>query len=443
MRVSPAVSWLLVGALVAAGLSLHAGPVLAADASTEPDVTAGAGPGALLHFVEDVARALEARAQAEGAAGPVKLEASAGRSIDTTKVERTFLSRLRKRLRAGSVLSPSSEAPLSCRILLSEEGSLVWATASLEGSALPGPATVAVSAPVDRELEAALGAAFKPARTRFVLERLGAVPAGVLDAALVDVDGDGVDELTLLSIDGMRVYRAGSARLEKMGNVQPLPGARRWPRVLVGWLARLDGTRLWGVTSAGHSFVFDARTQQTEAAPPDLVPLRGTTGPTGVLAGGWRFGSPAVALPLVTTSGAVTRIPGLPARVRDLVRMRDEAWVYVDDQGRLLAHRAGEAPTTLAAERVGDRIALVDLEGDGAPELVTTASTSPGEPDHLVLRRLERGSSSSSVPFRSPLSGGSIVATAVGRLDYGARSDVVLIEEVGKEALAWRLRFAP
>jgi hypothetical protein len=399
--------------------------------------------GSLLSFVELVAAALEARATAEAAAGPVRLEATASRGIDAAKVERAFLSRLKRRLRDGAILVPASDAALGCRITISEEGNLVWAIASLEGGALPGPTTVAVSAPVDRELEATLGATVRPAQTRFVLERLGAVPSGVLDAALVDVDADGADELALLGVDGLRFFRAGQSRLERVGNVHKLP-ERRWPRVPVGWLARTEGPRLWGVTSAGHFFFFDIKQQRFEAAPTDLVPFRGAPGGAalGPLAGAWRYGSPVVALPLLTSGGAPVKTPALPGRVRDLASVAD-GWIYVDEQGQLLSQRSGEPPTALASERIGDRIALADLDGDGDQELVTTSASAPGEPDHLVLRRLARDLSTSTVAFRSPLSGGSIVATAVGKLDYGNRLDIILIEEVGKEALAWRLRFAP
>lgn len=432
--------WTVVLLGVTLALPVAAAPRPADPGPVDPELPA---EGSLLAFVDAVAAALEARAKAERAAGPVRLEAAPSRGIDVAKVERAFLARLKKRLREGGVLVPAAEAALSCRITISEEGSLVWAVAALEGGALPGPATVAVSAPVDRELEATLGAAVKPAQTRFVLERLGAVPAGVLDAALVDVDADGVDELGLLGVDGLRLFRAGPARLERMGNTHKLPGERRWPRVPVGWLARLEGGRLWAVTSAGHSFIYDTREQKTLGAPNDLVPFRGAPGPQGPLCGAWRFGSPAVTLPLMTSSGAVVRTPALPSRVRDLALLGEGGFIYVDEQGQLLSQLRGEPPTSLAAERVGDRIALADLDGDGAAELVTTSAAGPGEPDHLVLRRLEGDLASSTVAFRSPLSGGSIVAVAVGRLDYGARLDVVLIEEVGKEALAWRLRFAP
>ena len=423
-------------------------PLATAHASAGGDAAAedaeSGTESSLLRFVDDVARGLEQRAALEKVHGAVRLEVTPSRGIDAAKVDKGFLLRLKKRLKDGGALVPSTEGGLRCRITISEEGGLVWATALLEGAPLLGPSAVAVSRPVDRELEASLGAVVKPAQTRFVLERLGAVPAGTLDAALVDVDGDGLDELALLGVDGLRLFRTGGSRLERTGAVVKLGGDRRWPRVATGWLARLDGARLWAVTSAGHSLIYDAKTQRTEAGPADLVPLRGAPGPQGPLCGSWRAGSPSITLPLVTLQGAVVRA-SLPSRVRDVVAVpgKTAAWIIVDDQGQLLSQRGTEPPTALAAERVGDRLALADLDGDGDPELVTTSASAPGEPDHLVLRRVDDDLSTSTVVFRSPLSGGSIVATAVGRVDFGARLDVVLVEEVGKEALAWRLRYSP
>lgn len=429
-----------------------------------------APPDSSLHrFVDELASSLEGRARIEKVVGNVRIEVEPSRGIDAAKVERAFTTRLKRRLKDGGVLNPVNDAPLRCRITISEEGGLVWATALLEGPSLIGPAAVATSSPVDRELEASLGAVVKPAQTRYVLERLGAVPAGVLDAALVDTDGDGVDELALLGVDGFRLFRVGAQRLERIGGLTPLEsaagvGAKKWPRVIAGWMARVDRDRLWAVTSAGHSVLWDPRTSRAEAGPPDLVPLRGTSSSNGPLAGGWRHGAPLVTLPLVSLGGGAVRTVGLPSRVRDVVQLPGAggAWIFVDDQGQLIAQKSAtsssssssaaaarssaDGPTSLAGERVGDRLVLADLDGDGESDLLTTSASLPGEADHLVLRRLASDLSTSTVVFRSPLSGGSIAAAAAGRLDLSVgtgRFDVVLIEELGREALAWRLRYAP
>jgi hypothetical protein len=412
----------------------------AAHARAADDASAGdAGEGSLLKLVDDVASALEKRAQLEHVAGLVRLDVTPSRGIDSSKVERGFLARLKRRLKDGGELSPSTEAPLRCRIMLSEEGGRVWATAVLEGQGLPGPSTVALSRPIDRELEMSLGAVMKSSQQHFNLEKLGVVPAGVLDAMLVDVDGDGVDELAVLGIDGVRFFRANGKSVDRIGNVVKLPADRHWPRMPAGWLGKLDGGKLWAVTSAGHSIVIDPRAQRVESGPGDLVPLRGAQG----LCGSSHIGSPVITLPLVTLTREIVRSPGLPIKVRDVATLANGGFIVVDSEGQLLGERGGDPPTLLANERVGDRILLADLDGDGEPELVTTSAAPPGEPDRLVVRRIDGELSTSNELYRSALSGGSIVAIASGRVDLG-RVDVVVIEDTGgKEDTVWRMRYAP
>jgi hypothetical protein len=398
-------------------------------------------------LIERLAGALEGRALLEKVSGPVRLEVLFQRGIDRTKAERSLLPRLRKRLRDGGVLIPAAASTMRCTVTLSEEGGQVWAVAVIEGGALLGPSAVAVQHAVDRELEATLGASVKPAQTRFVLERLGPLPPGVLDILLIDLDGDTAEEIAVLSVDGVRLYRAAQGRLERVGAPARLPGSRRWPRVATGWIAARDAQTLWIQTSAGHAHTFDTRALRFDPAPADLVPLRGTEAPASPpYAGGFRHGSPVVALPLVTVRGEPVREAlGMPTRVRDVAQppgARD-VWIYVDDAGGLFSLRGEGQPNPLAAERVGDRIALADLDGDGAIELLTTSASAPGEPDHLVLRRLDEAVQTSTVLFRSPLSGGSVVAVAVGHLDYGDRKDGVLAEQVGAETLLWRLKHTP
>lgn len=433
---------------MARGLALHwVAPFLGVLTLALPVRAAGpaaAEAGSLQALVDDLARELERRAVQERLAGAVRLQVEAARGIDAARVERAFVPRLKRRLKEGGVLSVQGEAAAGCKVTLSEEGGLLWATALCEGGPLVGPTAVAVSRPVDKELESALGAMVTPTQTRFSLERLGVLTPGVLDLVLLDVSGDGADDLVVLGADAVRVFGVTSSRLERLA-VQTLPADRRWPRIVAGWLARLEGERVWLVTTAGHSLLWDPRLTRFDAGPGGLVPLRGAFAPgVGPISARWRLGSPVLALPLVTLDDVQVKT-GLPALVRDVAAVpgRPDTWIAVDEQGQLLVQRGESSSSVLSSERVGDRIVLADLNSDGEPELVTTSASAPGEADQLVLRRLHKDLSTSNVVFRSQLSGGSIVAAASGRLEAGGRSEVVLIEEVGTEAVAWRLRYAP
>jgi hypothetical protein len=330
----------------------------------------------------------------------------------------------------------------------------VWAVCVLEGGTLPAPSTVAVSAPIDRELEVALGAAgARPGQSRWVKQRLGTVPAGVLDVVLLDVDGDIADDIALLSVDGVRLYRyaSGDARPELLGGPYALPGKRAWPRVRTGWMAESRDGKLWLATSAGHVALFDPRSRKFSPAPQRGVPLRqprarSGTGRRLVLLGG-RFGSPDLVAPATTGEGDAVINANLPALVRDAVRYpaRDDLWIWVDSEGRLGGHVRPERPIFLPTpERTGDRVLLVDLDNDGEAELVTSAATPPGETDELTIWTLDPTLTALTVLYRTALSGGGVVAMADGELDFDGHADVLLVEEgASPVAVLWRMELAP
>ena len=131
-------------------------------------------------------------------------------------------------------------------------------------------------------------------------------------------------------------------------------------------------------------------------------------------------------------------------RLRDLARVPGrDAWVFVTEDGALMARDDEGQQETLSPERVGDRFLLVDLDGDGDAELITSSAASPGEADQLVVRRLDAALSSSTVLLKSPLGGGSVVSITPGFVDFDTRLDVVVVEESGDEDMVWRLEHAP
>ena len=408
-----------------------------------PESPEQAGQGSLAHLATQVASELTKRALADGVTGTFRLSLDATRGVDGERVTRALLPRIKNGLREGPL--SGGEGQLRGRLSVSEEAGTVWVVVVLEGTGLPGPSTVAVSAALDRELEVALGASGQRTQGRFVLDRVGGIPGGLLDAAMLDIDGDTTDELIVLATRGIEVYHlTAGERLERTAGPWPLP-VRRWPRVALGWMVAMGRSSphgVWVATSAGHSLFVDVKTGQMRDAPGERVPLRALGGGSdGVFGLHYRrVGSPLLNQPLVSPGGIDLMLNGVPRSVRDLLRWTErDAWVFVGEDGTLEARHADGQVDQLAPDRVGDRLAALDIDGDGEWELVTTSPSAPGEPDQLVIRRVEPGLQSSSVVLRSPLSGGSVAAIAVGHIDWDARSDLVVLEELGSDALVWRL----
>ncbi|MFZ9887688.1 MAG: FG-GAP repeat domain-containing protein [Myxococcota bacterium] len=406
--------------------------------------------GSLAQLIEQVASAVEQRASQEGVAGPVRFEVTAARGVDATKTRRLFSVRLERRLAAGKVLLPRGGAEVRLRVALSQEGTRVFVVAEFEGGPLPTASVVVVSSAVDRELEQTLGAGMRASRGRWGIERLGTVPAGVLDVLLHDVDGDLAEELVLLSVDGLRIYRClpGDPSPRLLGGPFALPGEVQWPRLRSGWLA-IDGERRpWVATNAGHRLVFDLEAGRFLPAPVPGVPLRQNRdqregGAPLMLSG--RIGTPllfAVGPALDVSLRGVWRGP---AALRDVqVLPAPASWLWNDESGQLwLQWNNGAASVLTGLERVGDRVTLADFDRDGRPELVSSAATGPDESDEIAIHDLDLPRASTSLRFRAPLSGGSIVAVAVGEIDLDGAPDLVVVEELPDGAVLWRVELAP
>jgi len=377
----------------------------------------------LLAWVDAVAQAVAGRLAESGGTAAV-VTVAGGRGVTDRKAQRVFAPRLERALTHRGVQLGDG---VRVEFVLSVEGAQVWAVGELRGGGLPGPAAVAVPWPVDRELEALLGASSAgTGRATWDLRRLGPAPPGTLDLGLTDLDGDGGHEILLLGVDGVRTlsFRGGDPRPQGLGGPWPLPPAS-WPRIVAGRIAPAPGG-IWRVgTTAGHSLLVDPADGTMEPAsggmplaqPPDR------SGPTTLLA--------------ASSNPPLVVVDGRP--VRDLVRWPGDSTVEiaVDAHGRLRGKRDG-AELRLPAERVGDRLLLLDVDRDGAPELVRTGATAPGEPDRLEVVMLAADGSGVSVLFEAAFDG-SITALAAGDLDFDGRVDVVLVEDDGDAAVLWRL----
>jgi hypothetical protein len=401
-------------------------------------------------WIDATARALENRA-AEWNIRRVQIDVSPGPGIDPLKGERLFTRRLEARLvERGRIQIGGGGA--SARFSLSVEQGDFWALGSLEGEGIPGGGAVVVSCPRDRELATLMGA--RPTHLgqgRWTLRPLGTVRADVLDMLLLDLDRDGQDDIIILGRDGLLAlrYEAGGGRPVALAGPVALPSRRHWPAIVTGWLAKGRSGRAAIATSAGHALQWGGgRLMERETEGKFIVPIRGLEPGDGSPPispthpdGPERTFPPALALksggPALSASHVIRGLAS-PLRALSPIKDRPGAWVFVRESGELGLLGWDEALSSLPLGPVGDDLLVVDLDGDGSPELVTTGASGPGEPDSLSIHRLQPGLSSG-ILFTEGFEG-SVLAIAAGDLDFDGLPDLLIAEELSPgRAQLWHL----
>lgn len=238
---------------------------------------------------------------------------------------------------------------------------------------------------------------------------------GTSALALADLDGDRRDEIVLLTADRVRVARLQGASLAFAPDAPPSappPRAAVPLRQPFGSAVRDDGRPAVRFRASAHASLGEVTlvggAAVVRALPGDLYPLAG--GGCAHL----QAGTAAVDGLSPGCDGAVA-----PARLASLPVARGPWEIRPDVAGRAEVRNGGALVATLTD--VAAPFALDDLDGDGAPELVTASASPYGGPDRVRVFTLgARVDERTSVAVPGP-----VEALGVGDLDGDGRREVV------------------
>ncbi len=424
---------------------LVAALLLASLTASAQDIDPQAAPA-----LERLAQAVATEVKTQRPEPPVALHLSGG----APELRRAFGTLLAARLGAAG-LAPvvlESAFPEAAEALAREEGarSLVRLTLSVEAGELrargdllgtwvnfwsgrsptrpPEPAA-ALALSVEADAAAlALAAVELPVTPRgprpvrllgAVLARLPSPPAAL---AAGDLDGDGRDELAVLTEREVRVFTADGRLLAEhsLASLPPGPAPTREP---FGALAILSGPPRLAAFSTrfaqGEVLAWEGGTPRPVARL-DVAPL-------GPEARGHFVPGQTAFLPEVRLVDGEPRTASAPAPFTTFSAAPPYLlFVHPDGSASLLA-QASAAPTRLASLGAGS--ALGDLDGDGMPELLTTSTELRPKPDMLRVHRLgpDGADPTNGEPlWQGPLPSGRALQVVTAELDGDDRLEVVV-----------------
>ncbi|XHF14971.1 VCBS repeat-containing protein [Archangium gephyra] len=297
-------------------------------------------------------------------------------------------------------------------------------------SRVPSPAA-AIAQAVEADAAALALAAVEPPRTPtpsteepLPLRLLGAVlarlPSPPAALAAGDLDGDGKDEVAVLTARAVHVFAAdGSLVAERSLDVLPPgPAPTREP---FGALAILSGPpRLaaWS-TRFAHGEVLTLENGTLRGVSRlEAVPL----GPEA--RGGFVPGQTAFA-PEVRLGNGEQRLAGVTARFTTFSAANSRVLLVHPDGSAAFFARPGVAPVPISGLGAGS--ALGDLDGDGTPELLTTSPELQPSPDMLRVFKTNGSDPTAHEPlWQGPLPSGRALYVVTANLDGDKRREVVV-----------------
>lgn len=367
-----------------------------------------------------------------------ELQTEGGLNLNSTR--RFFFNPLLVKLERNYHFSFSGNSTTVVRIRVSTDQHRVWVIGTIENPTLIGPSPFVISQLLTDELRIALGV-HSPQGTslQWKVQPIGTVQSELLDFCITNTEaGSSTFELAVLDTSGVQLFRhnGDTNRLDRLIGHAFTDSTQPWPRIVTGWLGRGPPNQLTATTSRGDSLVLNLTSQRVTVPRKIRVPIRQGAGDgSSTLWGKHQPGSPNIGGPL--TTGSERPLPpsprSLPPAFRDAHPLPSgSSWYWVTPGGNLHTGSPHESPSPLINEKVGDRILLADLDGDGQPELIHTRPSLPEQPDSLIVRSLPTATKESVVRFKTSLGGGSIIAIDVLHNRQNQRARIVVAEQTAR-----------
>jgi hypothetical protein len=301
---------------------------------------------------------------------------------------------------------------------------------------------VSAAVPADREarLLARSGPAPRPAAVPVTVRRWAALPAAPLALAAGDLDGDGRPEVAVLDPAAVWVLAGDGTEVAHFPLPPPGPGAIP-SRDPAGALAIAEGTVRWFATTAGAggALRLEAGTLVDRGgAAAGAVPL--AAGAAGTLVASPLRGTNAFG-PGIGRGAAAAQADGPILGAAAAPRPGPVAFALARDDGAVELLGPDLAPTAPPLADAGAAVALADLDGDGAVELVASG-LDVDPPDRVRVFAIEPGAAPG-LRFESDDLPARLLAGAAADLDGDGRDEALLAgPAAGGGAAIWSVREA-